>query len=122
MSVYLCHQTVKNMSNIKNKMAFTLAAAIRKNEPTHTLSTALTLAWSIVKQQAQTLALLTFQKKEGKIETRVVSSDWAQYYTPNGKGKEKPAGLNLFADIAKVAIGKPCIISTYQVINLLKAA
>lgn len=110
------------MSNIKNKMAFTLAAAIRKNEPTHSLSSALTLAWSIVKQQAQTLALLTFQKKDGSIERRVVSSDWAQYYAPNGKGKEKPAGLHLFADMAKVASGKPCIISTYQVINLLKAA
>lgn len=110
------------MSNIKNKMALTLAAAIRKNEPTHSLSSALTLAWSIVKQQAQELALLSFQKKDGNLETRVVSQDWAQYYTPTGKGKEKPANLHLFADMAKALTNKPCIISTYSVINLLKAA
>lgn len=109
------------MANIKNKMAFTLAAAIRKNEPTHTLSTALALAWAIVKQQAQELALLSFQKKDGKVETRVVSSDWAQYYTPTGKGKEKPANLHLFADMAKVATQKPCIISTYNVLSILAA-
>lgn len=109
------------MSNIKNKMAFTLAAAIRKNEPTHSKSTALTLAWAIVKKQAQELALLSFQKKDGKVETRVVSQDWAQYYTPTGKGKEKPANLHLFADMAKVVTGKACIISTYHILNILAA-
>ncbi len=109
------------MSNIKNRMALTLAAAIRKNEPTHSLSSALTLAWSIVKQQAQTLALLTFQKKDGTVERRVVASDWAQYYTPTGKGKGKPADLHLFADMAKVVTGKACIISTYNVLSILAA-
>lgn len=58
--------------------------------------------------------LITFTKVSGKIATRVVTA-WSLYNEYKGTGKAKPEGLKLFADLAKVILGKPYnTISAYQ--------
>ena len=111
------------MKRTKQIFALTLAAAIRKNEPTNSRSTALQSAWLIVNKSKQNIALLTFEKNDGTISRRVVSENWAEYCPPTGTGKPKPAGLQLFADIAKFLAGNDrCIISTYRVKNIERLA
>ena len=111
------------MKRTKQTFAMTLAAAIRKNAPTNTRSTALQIAWLIVNKSKQDIALLTFEKNDGTVCRRVVSENWAVYCPPTGTGRPKPAGLCLFADIAKFFAGNDrCIISTYRVKNIERLA
>lgn len=85
------------MKRTKQIFAMTLAAAIRKNEPTNSRSTAMQIAWLIVNKSQQQISMLTFEKNDGTICRRVVSENWAEYCPPTGTGKPKPAGLCLFA-------------------------
>lgn len=111
------------MKRTKQIFALTLAAAIRKNNPTNTRSTALQIAWLIVNKSKQTISMLTFEKNDGTVCRRVVSENWAEYCPPTGTGKPKPAGLCLFADLAKFLAGNDrCIISTYRVKNIERLA
>lgn len=111
------------MKRTKQIFAMALAAAIRKNEPTNSRSTALQIAWLIVNKSKQDIAMLTFRKNDGTVSRRVVSTDWALYCPPTGTGKPKPAGLRLFADLAKFLAGNNrCIISTYNVEKLERLA
>jgi hypothetical protein len=111
------------MKRTKQIFAMTLAAAIRKNEPTNSQSHALQIAWRIVKKSKQDIAMLTFRKNDGTVCRRVVSENWTKYCPPAGSGKTKPAGMRLFADLAKFLAGNDrCIISTYNVQNLERLA
>lgn len=111
------------MKRTKQIFAMTLAAAIRKNQPTTSRSVALKIAWLIVTQSKQNISMLTFRKNDGTVCRRVVSENWALYCPPIGTGNPKPAGLRLFADLAKFIAGNNrCIISTYNVENFERLA
>ncbi|MGL6296397.1 MAG: hypothetical protein ACRC3K_08335 [Plesiomonas sp.] len=107
------------MANLKSKMAMVLAASIIKNEPTNSKSTALTLAWIMVKRGDA--VLLTFKKVDGSICRRVVSENWASYQEPKG-GRKLTPGLTVFADLGKHAAGQNFIISTYNVLSIERLA
>ena len=89
-----------------------LAAQIRKAAPGTTRSHSMKQAWQIIKT-TPTAQVLTFNKIKGEQTTRVVSTNWLDFYTPvGGKSNVKP-GQILFVDLCKVAIGGRPIISTY---------
>lgn len=94
--------------------ACTLAAQIRKSDPTVTLSDAMKTAWSMVKTHCTEVKILVFVKTSGTECRRVVSEQWSNYYTPKGTGRQTSPGLRLFADMAKVATNQNPIISAYE--------
>jgi hypothetical protein len=98
----------------KSTLVCTLAAQLRKNKPSYDQSTAMLLAWIIVKQDLNKISLLTFKKIDGTICTRVVSTEWFQYHAITGGGRPVKEGLKLFADLGKHYVGRPCIISAYE--------
>jgi len=91
-----------------------LAAQLRKLNANETRSTSMRKAWATIKAAGKA-AVITFKTVKDEIKRRVVCCDWQQFYTPTGTGKPTPAGLQLFADLAKVAAGvQNPIISAYQ--------
>lgn len=90
-----------------------LAAQIRRNDSTQNRSTSMRAAWATIKA-APSASVLEFEKKDGTTCTRVVCSQWDAFYTVTGTGRPTPAGLVLFADLAKVAAGSNPIISAYS--------
>jgi hypothetical protein len=94
------------------KAVCTLASQIIKTKNV-SRSEAFKAAWQLIKQ-AGDAAVLTFQKVSGEVTTRVVSSKWFEFHqATGGKSTNKP-GQMIFADLCKVAVGLPCIISTFQ--------
>lgn len=103
------------MSNqkVSKKSIFTLAHLLHKGEVFKTFSECLKEAWKQAKQAA--LQVIQITKKSGEVSKRVVSTEWAKFQAPTGKGKPMPKGLTLFADLFKVATGKKnVIISSYN--------
>lgn len=113
--------TMKNLNPTtpkpSRKAIFTLAHILKKDGIFPTLAECLKEAWKQSKNVA--IQLITFTKKSGEQTKRVVTSKWSTFYTPNGNGRPRPKGLNLFADMAKVYKGiKNPIISTYNFVTL----
>jgi hypothetical protein len=108
----------------KSTFACTLAAQIMAADKTMTRSDAMTTAWLIVRksEQKETIVMLTFAKISGETCRRVVSTNWKHYAPPTGTGKPAPAGLKLYADLGKYIGGQRCIISTYNVLNVVALA
>ncbi len=90
-----------------------LAAQIRRNDANQTRSTSMRAAWATIKA-APSAEVVTFQKTDGTICSRVVCTQWGAYHTVKGTGSETKPGQVLFADLAKVAANKNPIISTYK--------
>lgn len=107
---------------MKKVFALTLAASIMANDKTKSRSEAMKSAWAIVNTSSETenIAILTFEKVDGKKCKRVVSENWQDYTVITGTGKTKPENLKLFADVAKHFTGQRCIISTYNVVSIQK--
>ena len=99
-----------------------LAAQIRKADKSFTQSDAMMSAWLIAKHGRHQYAILEFAKTDGTVCRRVVSEKWEIYTVLTGTGKPKPAGLQLFADLGKHIAGKRCLISTYDVRNIIRFA
>lgn len=99
------------------KAVFTLAWQI-KNLFNLSFSDALSWAWHLCKETAATVVMIF--KKDGTTSKRVVSREWTKYSEPKG-GAPLKEGLNIFADLAKVAgqyikgtFNLSPIISTYK--------
>lgn len=91
-----------------------LAAQIRKAVPGTTRSKSMKQAWALVISTPD-VSILTFTKKSnGSTVTRIVSKNWPAFQPPVGGRSTNAPGQILFADLCKVAVGVPCIISTFQ--------
>ena len=100
----------------------TLAAQIRKSaDYPVSLSLAMSMAWKLLKENANNYKMLVFIRVDGTECRRVVSENWSAFYTPKGTGKPVNEGRRLFADLGKFVAGKNCIISTYEK-NILSIA
>lgn len=92
-----------------------LACEIRKHTGTNR-SESMKMAWTMVKATPD-CELLVFNKVDGTPAKRVVTKRWYDYHvtaqTNSGTTNTRANGQVLFADLAKVAANKPCIISTY---------
>lgn len=93
------------------KAVCTLANQIAKNKNV-SRSEAFKAAWQLIKQ-AGDAAVMTFKKVSGEVTTRVVTSKWFEFHTATGGKSTNKPGQMIFADLCKVAVGLPCIISTF---------
>lgn len=93
------------MRYIKQKAAISLAQQIRRHESDLSWSDALRFAWDYVKHNFGKFNVVSFTKTDGTATTRVVTK-WSDHNTVKGTGKAKPAGLRLFADVARILTGK----------------
>lgn len=99
----------------KSTIACTLAASLRKNDNTLSLSAAMKQAWEMVNHTDETFFLLTFVKVDQTVCKRIVSKDWSKYNEPKGTGRPVKDGLCLFADMGKVLTGRSnSVISAYE--------
>ncbi len=99
---------MKKSRNLRSKV-LSLANQLRKEMG---FSEALRTAWATVK--ANQTAKVTFKKISGQITTRVVAINVLDFLTVKGTGRPTKPGQKLFADLAKVATGRPAIISLYE--------
>lgn len=108
---YICNVKRNDMKNITKVNI--LAAQIRKANGTNR-SQSMKQAWAII-ISTPAASILTFTKKSnGTTVTRVVASNWQDFQPPvGGRSTNKPDQI-LFADLCKVAVGVPCIISTFS--------
>lgn len=91
-----------------------LAAQIRAAAPGTCRSQSMKQAWSLI-LATPAACVLTFTKKAtGQQTTRVVAQNWFDFQAPTGGRRTISDDQILFADLCKVAIGRPCIISTFS--------
>lgn len=94
------------------KAVCTLANQITKTKNV-SRSQAFKSAWQLIKK-AGDAAVMTFKKVSGEVTTRVVSNKWFEFHTATGGKSTNKPGQMIFADLCKVAVGLPCIISTFK--------
>lgn len=89
-----------------------LAAQIRAAAPGTNRSQSMKKAWAVILLRPG-VGIMTFNKKSGERTTRVVSEFWYEFQPPTGGRRTISDDQVLFADLCKVALGSPCIISTF---------
>lgn len=98
---------MKNIS-IVNMLAAKIRQKIGGNR-----SESMRKAWALVKAGKEVKVLVFKKLKTESIETRIVAKNWFDYQAPTGGKKTINDQQILFADLVKVAMHVPCIISTY---------
>lgn len=98
----------------------TLAAQIRRADPTSTRSESMKAAYEILSTYGDCKLLVFIKKGETKPTRRIVSERWYDYQPPVGGGRSTSTSLKLFADLGKWICGENCIISAYpeRILNL----
>lgn len=108
---------MKNITTIRKAVA-TLANQLKATKLTQ--SERWSWAWFVIREEMEDCIIIKFLRKSGEATKRVVTKNFAKFNPIKGTGRKSPEGLNLFADVAKIAANmitgknRSSVISCYE--------